>query len=56
MVLAAIWENRIRRQAREPGRQEANQLWLAWNRRRMAAEERGEPFHEPPPVSPADGS
>ena len=81
MVLASIWENRIRRRAieqglkqglergrqeaseearqegREEGRQEGREealaenqrLWLAWNRRRQDAEERGVPFTEPPP-------
>ena len=65
MVLAAIWEERTRRKAlaegREEGREEGraegleegrgeNQaLWLAWNRRRLEAEEKGEVFHEPPP-------
>ena len=70
MVLAAIWEEQIRRKAlaegREKGREEAREkgrekgrkegrreiqaLWMAWNRRRLEAEERGEVFHEPPPA------
>ena len=45
MVLASIWQERTRRQARE----EVNRLWVEWNRRRIQAEERGEPFDEPPP-------
>ncbi len=57
MVLASIWENRIRRRAieqgleqgLEKGRAENQRLWLAWNRRRQDAEERGVPFTEPPP-------
>ena len=57
MVLAAIWEERTRRKAlaegreegREEGRGENQALWLAWNRRRLEAEEKGEVFHEPPP-------
>ena len=45
MVFAAIWEKRAINRARE----EMNQLWVDWNRRRIQAEERGEPFDEPPP-------
>ena len=45
MVFAAIWENRRINRARE----EMNRLWVEWNRRRIQAEERGEPFDEPPP-------
>ena len=54
MVLAAIWEEQNRRKAlaegREKGRGETQALWLAWNRRRLEAAERGEVFHEPPPA------
>ena len=47
----------IRRQLREEGREEgkaigeerANQRWEAWNRRRLEAEAKGEPFDEPLP-------
>ena len=53
MVLAGLWEKRIRRRAheegREEGREENQRLWLVWNERRQRAEERGEPFDEPPP-------
>ncbi len=45
MVLASIWQERTRRQARE----EVNRLWVEWNLRRTQAEEQGEPFDEPPP-------
>ena len=31
------------------GRAETNAEWEAWNARRMEAEEKGEPFDEPPP-------
>ena len=54
MVLAAIWEERTRRKAlaegREEGRREIQALWLAWNSRRLEAEEKGEVFQEPPPA------
>ena len=50
MVLAAIWEERIRRKALAEGREQTQALWLAWNRRRLEAAERGEVFHEPPPA------
>ena len=49
MVFATIWENRIRRRAIEQGREEANRHWQEWNQRRIRAEERAEPFDEPPP-------
>ena len=47
----------IRRQLREEGREEGEvigeererQRWQAWNQRRLEAEDRGEPFDEPPP-------
>ncbi len=45
MVFAAIWEKR----AVNRGREEMNRIWADWNRRRIQAEERGEPFDEPPP-------
>ena len=31
------------------GQAESNAKWEAWNARRMEAEEKGEPFDEPPP-------
>ena len=33
----------------QAGRRETQQLWQEWNRRRLAAEARGERFEEPPP-------
>jgi hypothetical protein len=51
MVLAGLWEKRILRRGRAEGRKENQQLWEAWNERRLRAEEQGEPFHEPPPGS-----
>ena len=33
----------------ERGRQENQALWEAWNERRLEAQEKGEPFDEPPP-------
>ena len=45
MVLASIFEKR----AVNRGRAEMNRLWVEWNRRRIQAEERGEPFDEEPP-------
>ena len=38
-------------EGRDKGIDEANDRWLAWNRRRLEAEARGEPFHEPLPYS-----
>ena len=51
MVLAGLWEKRILRRGRAEGRKENQQLWEAWNERRLRAEEQGEPFHESPPGS-----
>ena len=53
MVLAGIFEKRIFRRGREQGREENQQLWEDWNRRRLEAEERGEAFREPPPGTEA---
>lgn len=53
MVLAGIFEKRIFRRGREQGREENQQLWEAWNRRRVEAEERGDAFSEPPPGTDA---
>lgn len=53
MVLASIWRDRIRRQAREEGieigEKRSNRQWREWIRRREQAEARGEPFNEPMP-------
>ncbi len=58
MVLASIWRDRIRRQAREEGiaigEERSNQRWREWVQRRDQAEARGEPFTEPMPDD--DGS
>ena len=43
------WLNPLKEQLRQEGRAERDAMWEAWNARRMAAEEKGEPFHEPPP-------
>ena len=39
----------IRKRLREEGAQENQKQWEAWNRRRLEAEARGEPFNEPTP-------
>lgn len=53
MVLASIWRDRIRRQAREEGiaigEERSNQRWREWVQRRDHAEAQGEPFTEPMP-------
>ena len=47
------WLEKRRRQARAEGVAEGRAALVAevvaWNERRLAAEERGEPFDEPPP-------
>ena len=66
MVLAGIYERRNRRRAyadghadghsegHSEGRAEANSAWRDWLRRKEAAAERGEPFHEPMPDDESD--
>ena len=49
MVLAEIWTERRLRKARDEGRQLQQAQWEDWNRRRLEAESKGEPFDEPPP-------
>ena len=60
MVLAAAfeeWREKRRREqiaravavAKAEERRESDAEWEAWNERRMQAEQRGEPFAEPPP-------
>ena len=56
MVLAAAFEEwrekrRLEQIARAvaEGRRESDAEWEAWNERRLDAEQRGEPFDEPPP-------
>ena len=44
-------QEKHREEGRDKGIDEANDRWLAWNRRRLEAEARGEPFHEPVPYS-----
>ena len=58
MVLARSleeWLERRREKQREKRdaeiRAEANAKWVAWNNRRIAAEENNKPFDEPPPDS-----
>ena len=43
-------------EARAEGRAEAYREVAEWNRRRMAAEARGEKFTEPPPIPPQNPS
>ena len=39
-----------RAEGREEGRKEERAAWEAWNRRRLHAESKDEPFDEPPPL------
>ena len=45
-----------RAEARSETRAETNALWRAWNRRRLDALAKGEPFDEPPPDDIAEPS
>ena len=52
MVLAAAfeeWREKRRREQIARAVAAATAKWEAWNERRMQAEQRGEPFDEPPP-------
>ena len=42
---------RQRAESRREGREEVQRLWVAWNRRRVEAEAKGEKFDEAPPAS-----
>ena len=42
---------KIRAEGREQGRQQAIAEFKEWNRRRLEAEKKGEPFDEPLPYS-----
>ena len=46
---------RNREKLREEGRKEVRQAWEAWNRLRLEAKERGEPFDVPPPTKDKHG-
>ena len=53
MVLADLLRERLegqREQRRAEGRAEEREKWAAWNARRLAAEENGQHFDEPPPT------
>ncbi len=60
MVLAGIWRDRIRREAREEGieigEERSNRRWREWVQRRDQAASRGEPFDEPMPYDTEDGA
>ena len=50
MVLAKLYRDLVRQEGREEGRvAEAHQAREAWNERRLAAENEGRTFTEPPP-------
>ena len=49
VVLAEIWTERRLRRAHTEGRRLQQAEWEEWNRRRVEAEAKGEPFTEPPP-------
>lgn len=40
---------KLRAESHAEGRTEANAKWVAWNNRRIAAQENNEPLDEPPP-------
>ena len=48
LLVPRVWQHAVNQGKRE-GRRENQQRWEEWNRRRMAAEARGERFEEPPP-------
>ena len=49
-------EAKAKAEGLEQGRAEVYQQIAEWNERRKAAEARGEPFTEPPPGMPQNGS
>ena len=49
VLFAPMLKKKFINQGREEGREEANQRWEAWLKRRDEAEANGQPFNEPPP-------
>ena len=49
------WLNPPKERLRAEGRAERDTEWDAWNERRMAAAEKGDPFDEPPPSTNQHG-
>ena len=45
------WVKPLIERHKADGRDQANRAWVAWNRRRLVAESKGEPFDEAPPAS-----
>ena len=54
MVLAAMFRHKNRQEGINRGLATADAAWREWNRRRLAAAERGESFDEPPPTFGGD--
>ena len=46
--------DKLRTEGRKEGSEAVQRQWAAWNRRRLEAEQNGEPFNEPPPGSEGD--
>ena len=55
LTIIGTWEvgkviaSRIIARDREKAQQELQEKWEAWNRRRLEAEAKGQPFNDPPP-------
>ena len=49
MVFAEMFRQKMRREGRAAGREEANDAWREWNRRREVAIVEVKPFDEPTP-------
>ena len=49
MVFAEMFRQKMRREGRAAGREEANTAWREWNQRRKVAIVEGKPFDEPTP-------
>ena len=49
MVFAEMFRQKMRREGRAAGREEANAAWREWNQRRRQAIVEGKPFNEPTP-------
>ena len=49
MVLARYLKHKFEKQAEARGEARVNAVWEAWYKRMKEAQQKGEPFDEPPP-------
>lgn len=50
LLFAKLFKEKVRKEGVEQGINKKRQNWIAWNKRRIEAEEKGQEFNEPPPI------